>query len=149
MDRVTRKVRSRIMANVKSRNTKPELAVRKALHGAGARFRLHVTTLPGKPDIVLPSRQIAIFVHGCFWHGCPRCSPRKAAKSNLGYWTTKIARNRARDVLARVELRRLGWNVRVIWECDARRNSKLVSFVTKILQKPSRSSLLGRRGKPA
>jgi DNA mismatch endonuclease (patch repair protein) len=132
MDRVTSGVRSRIMARVKSRNTTPELVVRKALHSAGVRYRLHVGELPGKPDLVLRSRGIAIFVHGCFWHGCPRCSRRIAAKSNLAYWKPKIARNRQRDRRQQAELRRRKWKVRIIWECDTRNPRKLSAFVARI-----------------
>src|ERR1043166_4100603 len=97
MDRVPPQVRSRIMSSVGNRDTKPEMVVRRALHAAGLRYRLHVATLPGKPDIVLKSRHLAIFVHGCFWHDCPRCRRRKQSKSNLEYWTPKLARNRKRD----------------------------------------------------
>jgi len=120
------------MASVKSKDTTPELTVRKALHAVGIRFRLHRKDLPGKPDLVVPARRVAIFVHGCFWHGCPRCSARIASKSNLGYWEPKIARNRDRDRTAQSKLRRLGWKVRVIWECDTRRPSKLAGFVARI-----------------
>jgi DNA mismatch endonuclease (patch repair protein) len=137
MDRVDPETRSRIMARVRSVHTKPELAVRKALHAIGMRYRLHVKSLPGKPDVVVPSRKLAIFIHGCFWHGCPRCSSRKRAKSNLAYWREKIERNRARDRAALQLLRRNGWRVRVLWECDIRNPSKVAMFVSRVAGLPS------------
>lgn len=110
--------RSRIMWAVRSKNTIPEVALRKWLHAAGYRFRLHRKDLPGNPDIVFPSRRKALFVHGCFWHGhnCPRGS--RQPKTNVEYWTQKIKRNRERDEVALVELRGLGWDVEIVWECE-------------------------------
>jgi DNA mismatch endonuclease, patch repair protein len=107
------------MARIRSEDTQPELAVRRALHAAGQRFRLHRRDLPGKPDIVLPRFRFAVFVHGCFWHG-HGCGTRKAhvPKSNVGYWNPKIAGNIARDRLNQGRLRRLGWRCFVIWECQ-------------------------------
>lgn len=117
-DTLSPAARSQNMARIRSSNTSPELQVRSALHRAGIRFRLHRRDLPGKPDVVLPRFNIAVFVHGCFWHG-HGCGSRKAhsPKSNIGYWGPKIAGNAARDIRNARRLRKLGWRTRVIWEC--------------------------------
>lgn len=117
MDTTTPEKRSRVMAAVRSKNTRPEMAVRRVLHGAGLRYRLHDARLPGKPDIVLPRHRTAVFVHGCLWHahGCPNT---RVPQSNTEYWSTKLARNAARDAEHTVALRAAGWTVAVIWECD-------------------------------
>jgi DNA mismatch endonuclease (patch repair protein) len=106
------------MRKVGSKNTGPELAVRRLLTSLGLRYRLHRRDLPGAPDIVLPGRKLALFVHGCFWHGhdCPRGA--RAPKTNEGYWRAKIARNVARDAASLAALGQLGWRAEVIWECD-------------------------------
>lgn len=134
MDRVSRKIRSRIMASVPSRNTKPEIVVRTALHSAGLRYRLHDARLPGKPDIVFPSRKLAIFVHGCFWHGCPHC--QKGVASNQAYWLPKLARNGTRDKDSLVKLRKLGWKVQIVWECQLKNATKLNKIVRAVKLTP-------------
>lgn len=106
------------MALVRSHNTKPEIAVRKALHAGGYRFRLHRNDLPGKPDLVLPKYNIAIFVHGCFWHGHHCKRGNRIPSTNREYWLSKIGRNVARDRESIANLQRLGWDARVIWECE-------------------------------
>jgi DNA mismatch endonuclease (patch repair protein) len=110
--------RSAVMRRVKSRDTTPELKVRKALTALGARFRLHRKDLPGSPDIVLPGRRLALFVHGCFWHGhdCPRGA--RVPKANRDYWLAKVGRNRTRDAASAAALAGLGWRVETLWECD-------------------------------
>ena len=115
-DHVGTRTRSEIMAKVRSRDTEPEMEVRRALHRAGHRFRIHRSDLPGRPDLLFPRHKIALFVHGCFWHwhGCKRS---RMPKSNTEYWTAKIERNVNRDRRTRCELERLGWNFMVIWEC--------------------------------
>ena len=110
--------RSAVMRQVKGRDTTPELVVRKALTHLGARYRLHRKDLPGKPDIVLPGRRLAIFVHGCFWHGHDCARGARVPKQNRDYWLGKVARNRARDAASREALAVLGWRVETIWECD-------------------------------
>ena len=110
--------RSAVMRRVKARDTTPELAVRKALTQLGARYRLHRKDLPGAPDIVLPGRRLALFVHGCFWHGHDCARGARVPKQNRGYWTAKIARNRARDERTRTALEALGWTPLVLWECE-------------------------------
>ena len=110
--------RSAVMRRVKGRDTAPELAVRRALTRLGARYRLHRADLPGKPDIVLPGRRLAIFVHGCFWHGHDCARGSRTPQQNRDYWVAKIGRNRARDAASRVALAALGWRVEIVWECD-------------------------------
>lgn len=109
--------RSAVMRAVRGRDTGPELRVRRALHAAGFRFRLQRADLPGRPDLVLPRHRLAVFVHGCFWHGhdCPR--GRRAPKTNAAYWQAKIARNRTRDAAAQAALTAAGWTPVIIWEC--------------------------------
>ena len=110
--------RSAVMRRVKGRDTKPEMIVRRALTRLGARYRLHRKDLPGSPDVVMPGRRLAIFVHGCFWHGhdCPRGA--RVPKQNQDYWIAKVGRNRARDTGACDALTAMGWRVETIWECE-------------------------------
>jgi DNA mismatch endonuclease (patch repair protein) len=106
------------MRRVKARDTGPERIVRRVLTRLGARYRLHRADLPGRPDIVLPGRRLAVFVHGCFWHGhdCPRGS--RVPQARRDYWTAKIAGNRARDARQAEALAALGWRVEAVWECE-------------------------------
>jgi DNA mismatch endonuclease (patch repair protein) len=129
----TSEERSRIMRAVRSKDTAPELKVRRLLHSMGARFRLHRQDLPGKPDIVLPGRRKAIFVHGCFWHGhdCKRGS--REPKTNAPYWVEKIARNRARDGINLPALDEAGWSVLTVWECETRNELALSEKLTAFL----------------
>lgn len=121
-DIVDRETRSRMMANIRSKNTKPERLLRSYLHKHGFRFRLHGSykngKLPGAPDIVLSKYKTVIFVHGCFWHGHKNCEHFRFPKSNTDFWTWKITRNRANDILHRLKLEEMGWNVITIWECQ-------------------------------
>ena len=117
--------RSAVMRRVKGRDTSPELAVRKALTRLGARYRLHRKDLPGKPDIVLPGRRLALFVHGCFWHGHDCARGARVPKQNRDYWVAKVARNRARDAANRETLTALGWRVETFWECDLKDEAAL------------------------
>ncbi|MDE3799575.1 DNA mismatch endonuclease Vsr [Sinorhizobium meliloti] len=110
--------RSERMSRIRSSNTSPELALRRALHALGFRFRLHRKDLPGKPDIVLPRHRTAIFVHGCFWHRHDGCKVASTPKSNTEFWIKKFDRNVARDVQARDVLEAQGWRVIVVWECE-------------------------------
>ncbi len=107
------------MSRIRSKDTKPEMLVRRALHGLGFRFRLHVRTLPGCPDIVLPKHGTIIQVKGCFWHG-HTCRDGRFPRSNSAYWTPKLLKNASRDRLNERKLRRLGWSVRSVWECRLR-----------------------------
>ena len=112
--------RSRIMSIIRGKNTGPEITVRKALFALGYRFRIHISSLPGKPDIVLPGRRKIIFVHGCFWHGHKCRAGQNQPKSNRVYWREKLARNKARDKKNQSKLRALGWEVMILWECQIR-----------------------------
>src|SRR5580700_8126569 len=109
-----------VMRGNRARDTGPELAVRRLLTAKGLRYRLHRKGLPGRPDIVLPSRKKAIFVHGCFWHHHSPCPLARPIKSNLSYWSVKLTRNKLRDLKNRRSLRRRGWKVLIIWECQLR-----------------------------
>ena len=113
--------RSEIMAKVHSSNTTPEICVRKLLHSMGYRFRLHRRDLPGNPDIVLPKYKTVIFVHGCFWHGCPTCRhARIRPVANAEYWEKKLNRTIERDKMIMAALEQMGWRVLVIWECETK-----------------------------
>jgi DNA mismatch endonuclease, patch repair protein len=126
MDRISPEQRSANMAKIRSRNTKPELVVRRFLHSKGLRYKLHRTSLPGTPDLVFPGRQVCVFVHGCFWHGCPKCvDGTRAVKSNGDYWSAKVRRNQERDRRRAEELGAAGWKVLAIWECETGDPAKL------------------------
>jgi len=125
-DKFLKDERSWIMSQVHSYNTSPEIKVRKLLHSMGFRFRLHRKDLPGKPDIVLPKYQTVIFVHGCFWHGCPSCHrARIRPKANSEYWNKKLDRNMQRDKENQVSLDALGWRTLVVWECETKKKNLL------------------------
>lgn len=109
------------MSGIRSKDTKPEVAIRKALFALGFRYRLHKPNLPGKPDIVLPKYHATIFVHGCFWHG-HKCSLFKWPKSNEAFWRKKIEGNKARDLDTQKRLRDAGWRILVVWECAVRKS---------------------------
>lgn len=132
-DPLTKEERSERMSRVRSADTKPELMVRRLVHGLGYRYRLHVKTLPGNPDLCFVSRRKVIFVHGCFWHqhGCQRYRMPKTRKA---FWETKLARNKARDLKVRRQLRALGWGVMVIWECQTKNLDRLRSRIVKFLE---------------
>jgi DNA mismatch endonuclease (patch repair protein) len=133
---VTRSERSRIMAAVKSKDTAPELLVRRLVHSMGYRYRLHVRSLLGTPDLVFPRLRKIINVNGCFWHlhGCPRC---RVPSSRRGYWTAKLRRNAARDKQTHRDLRKDGWRVLVIWECQisATKQERLLARIAAFLGK--------------
>lgn len=118
--------RSEVMSRIGARNTKPEITVRKALFSLGFRYRLHVSRLPGKPDMVFPKYKSVIFVHGCFWHG-HKCHLFKWPHTNRAFWRKKIERNRVRDVRDKYRLRDAGWRVMVVWECAVRGSRRLSS----------------------
>ena len=132
VDTRTPEQRRRIMQSVGTKDTGPEWIVRRLLHRHGFRYRLHPKSLPGRPDIVLPSRKKAIFVHGCFWHS-HGCDKGKAPKSKLDYWGPKLTANVERDERKAAELQALGWSVLTVWQCETKdeRNllAKLVDFV--------------------
>lgn len=118
MDRLTPEERSELMSKIRSKDTKPELIVRKHLHALGFRYRLHPKKLPGHPDICLPKYNTVVFVHGCFWHRHEGCKIATTPKSNVEFWETKFRRNVERDLRVREQLQQLGWRVLVVWECE-------------------------------
>lgn len=125
-DTVDRATRSRMMSGIRSRNTKPETILRKALHRVGFRFRLHRADLPGKPDIVLSKYHAVIFVHGCFWHG-HGCPLFKLPETRGEFWKSKIEKNVIRDAKKINELVNMGWRVAIVWECTLRSLQKVGS----------------------
>ena len=119
-DKLNTQQRHHYMSRIRSKDTKPELLVRKGLHARGFRFRLQDRKQPGRPDIVLPKYGVAIMVNGCFWHGHKGCRYATKPKSNVKFWETKIARNKHRDEVTAAHLEALGWTVIVVWECELR-----------------------------
>jgi DNA mismatch endonuclease (patch repair protein) len=139
MDTLSPQERSERMSLVKAKDTKPELLVRRLIYGMGYRYRLHAKSLPGKPDLVFRKRKCAIFVHGCFWHrhsGCPLC---RLPKSRLRFWKPKLEGNRRRDLRNQLKLRRSGWRILVIWECQLADEKKLTRKILKFLEPGSRA----------
>lgn len=131
--------RSEVMARVKSKDTKPELRLRRALHAAGLRYRLQAKELPGRPDVVFRRAKLAVFVHGCFWHRHPECEHARMPKSRLDFWKPKLTANAERDARQRSELEDTGWTVVTVWECEVRNDAALSRAVELI------KSLAGKR----
>lgn len=134
-DTLSQAERSARMARVRGKNTGPELAVRRLIHGMGYRFRLHRKDLPGKPDLVFPGRRKVIFVHGCFWHTHPdpACKLARLPKSRQDFWRAKLDNNRERDLRQEVALRADGWGVLTIWECQLRDKASLTNEIRTFL----------------
>lgn len=132
MDRLTPEARSANMKAVRRKDTAPEMLVRRLLHAAGYRYRLHARKLPGSPDIVFPGRRKAIFVHGCFWHG-HACRAGRPPQSRQDYWLPKIARNRERDVQSVEALKALGWDCLTVWGCEIRDTEYLLENIRQFL----------------
>ena len=126
------------MALIRDRDTKPEMRVRRSLHAAGLRYVLHDKGLPGKPDLVFPSRRVALFVHGCFFHRHrdPDCKLARLPKTRLDFWLPKLEGNAARDERTAATLRELGWRVIVIWECETKDVGRLGRLADEIREKP-------------
>lgn len=145
VDVMTPEQRSRCMAAVKGKDTKPEIIVRKYLFSRGLRYRVQVRKLPGNPDIVLPKYKTVIFVNGCFWHGHEGCRYFRLPKSNVEFWEEKIKRNVARDFRNEAELKALGWRVIRVWECEiktlAQREEYLKCLYDRIVN-PTQSYLI-------
>jgi DNA mismatch endonuclease (patch repair protein) len=133
MDRISTEARSALMSKVRGKDTTPEMTVRRLSHRLGYRYRLHAKELPGHPDLVFPSRRKVIFVNGCFWHRHRCSSGRETPKSRMDFWLPKLERNRKRDIENQRRLRRMGWDVLVIWECQTRSLSSLEAKVTRFL----------------
>jgi len=126
--------RSAVMARVKSRDTQPELLLRRLLTRLGARYRLHRKDLPGSPDVAMPGRRLAIFVHGCFWHGHDCARGARVPKANRDYWLAKVARNVARDGRNRSDLAAAGWRVETVWECEMKDQAALQERLAGLLR---------------
>lgn len=141
MDTISKEVRSRNMAAIKGKDTKPEIAVRKKLYKLGYRYRLHRKDLPGKPDMVLPKHKTVIFVHGCFWHQHKRCSRAVLPKSNIGYWIPKLERNNQRFEKDKKALEDMGWIVCIVWECEIKVLDVLSLKIGKSLRKGEKIDL--------
>ena len=141
-DVLSKEQRHQCMSNIRGKNTKPELIVRKFLFSKGLRFRLHRKDLPGNPDIVLPKYKTVVFINGCFWHGHEGCKYYRLPKSNVEFWESKITNNKNRDVLNEIKLKELGWRVIRIWECEIRkiqdRNKSLERLYNQIVKKATR-----------
>ncbi len=133
MDRITKEHRSWNMSRIKDKNTRPEIVVRKMLHRMGFRFRLHRKDLPGHPDIVLLRHKTVIFVHGCYWHRHLGCQFVYIPKTRVEFWTKKFAQNVERDCRNHDDLRRLGWNVGVVWECETSNQDLLAHRIKDIM----------------
>jgi DNA mismatch endonuclease (patch repair protein) len=125
VDTLTPPERSQRMSRVRSKDTKPEWVVRRLVHRLGFRYRLHSGRLPGRPDLVFPSRRKAVFVHGCFWHRHPRCRNTRMPKSRLSFWRPKLLENRLRDLRNQRALKKLGWGFLIVWECELRDRGRL------------------------
>lgn len=126
--------RSRMMSGIKGKNSQPEIMVRRLLFSAGYRFRLHRRDLPGTPDIVLPGRRIAIFVHGCFWHMHKECRLAKLPATRTEFWKAKLQTNAARDRRSFDALNTLGWRVLCVWECATRNKNAVERLLPSILE---------------
>ncbi|MBR1161004.1 very short patch repair endonuclease [Bradyrhizobium elkanii] len=122
IDVVDRITRSRMMSGIRGKNTQPELALRRALHREGFRYRLHAPDLPGSPDIVLPKHKSVVEVRGCFWHRHERCIYCTTPSSNKEFWRRKFNETVKRDERNRLALRRLGWRIAIVWECSVKNN---------------------------
>lgn len=132
VDVVDPQTRSRMMAGIRGRDTRPEMAVRRYLHAAGLRFRLHASDLPGRPDIVFPGGKLAVFVHGCFWHQHAGCRFARTPSTRPDFWRTKFAANKKRDLEVASRLEGMGWSCQVIWECEVTDDLAIDALVWRI-----------------
>ena len=135
MDLISPERRSEVMSRIRSSNTKPEIAVCRMLHGLGFRFRVHVKSLPGTPDIVMAKYRSVILVNGCFWHSHQGCKRAFVPSSNQQFWLKKLKANQERDKRVRKALKNAGWNVIVVWECQLRHPERLALRLLKWLEK--------------
>ena len=134
MDTISKEKRSEVMSRIRSKDTKPEMLVRRHLHTLGFRYRLHSSKLPEHPDIVLPKWHTVIFVNGCFWHRHEGCKTATMPKSNVEFWQTKFDRNVARDRKEHAALEAAGWHVIILWECEVK--GKLSALADEIINTP-------------
>lgn len=149
MDRLSAEKRSWLMSRIGSKDTTPELTVRRLLHRIGYRYRLHMIGLPGKPDLVFPARKKVVFVHGCFWHGHAGCKYAKVPKSRAEFWREKMDKNKFRDERNQKELEQLGWDVFVVWQCQLKDPARMLDDLLSFLGPPgSPSHMLSRSTHP-
>lgn len=134
VERLSPQDRSALMRRVGAKNTAPEMAVRRTVHGLGYRYRVHVKELPGSPDLVFRSRKKVIFVHGCFWHRHEKCSRASTPTTNVEFWNAKFQRNIVRDQRNELLLKSAGWDVLTIWECQARDLGTLAHTIRRFLE---------------
>lgn len=135
VDVVSARTRSKMMSGIRGKNTRPEIAVRRALHRNGLRYRLHVRDLPGKPDIVLPRHRAIVNVHGCFWHRHPGCRFATTPSNNAEFWRAKLEGNVDRDKRTDEQLAFLGWRVFTVWECEVR-NAVRLEYLANAIREP-------------
>ncbi|GAB7128587.1 very short patch repair endonuclease [Silvimonas sp. JCM 19000] len=150
VDVVDAATRSRMMSGIRGKNTSPELILRHGLHARGLRYRLHVKTLPGRPDLVLPRHHAVVLIHGCFWHG-HACRYFKVPQTRTEFWMGKIRQNQARDQRDIAALQALGWRVLVVWECAVRAAKRdaqflLLDFVAQWLRSDAADGQIGETG---
>jgi DNA mismatch endonuclease (patch repair protein) len=139
MDIWSKRKRSEVMSHIRSQNTKPEIVLRSALHTKGFRFRVHRRDLPGRPDIVFPRHRTIVFVHGCFWHLHKGCRDGTIPKARHSYWKRKLTKNVKRDILHKIRLRKEGWRVVTVWECEIEKKlGTAIDRVEGAVQKRSR-----------
>ena len=134
IDTLSPERRSELMSRVRSKDTKPEMRVRRLVHAMGYRYRLHYRGLPGSPDLAFPKRRKAIFVHGCFWHRHENCRRNRTPKTRREFWSTKLERNRLRDLDNGSKLRDMGWDVLVVWECETQEAAGLPGRIMSFLE---------------
>ena len=133
-DVLTKKQRSKVMSRVRNRDTEPELRIRKLVFSMGYRYRLYRQDLPGKPDLVFSRKKKIIFVHGCFWHGHTGCPNYRPPKSNLDFWIPKINKNKANDLKVKRLLRKQGWHLLILWECQLVDENKIRARIGRFLE---------------
>lgn len=134
VDTLSPQERSERMSRIRSKNTKPEIAVRKIVHGLGFRYRLHSKKLPGTPDLIFSSRKKVVFIHGCFWHLHKGCRIYRLPKSKKDFWFPKLNDNRKRDLKNQRSLKKLGWEFLVVWECSLKNKEKLTKKLRIFLE---------------
>lgn len=132
-DTLSRIERSERMSRIRDKGSTAEMKLRRLIHGIGFRYRLHVKELPGKPDLVFPSRRAVIFMHGCFWHRHEGCKLARLPKSKLDFWKPKLEANKERDLLHQQQLRDLGWRILVVWECEMIYTERVSTIVRNFL----------------
>ena len=132
-DKLTQERRSENMRRIRSTDTSPELTVRSLVHAMGFRYRLHVPSLPGRPDLVFPRLRKAVLVNGCFWHSHEGCKEDHMPKTRQDYWRPKLERNKLRDIENITDLKRLGWKVLVVWECEVSQRKPLARRLRRFL----------------